>query len=89
MAFLVQRSDVGEFRRRYRWMVLFVLAAFLVLVGRLAQLQLFEGEIARIVDVVVHVVGGGRSMETAQNVDTSSATTSSTRMVSVVKKGSP
>jgi penicillin-binding protein 2 len=45
--FLVQRSDVGEFRRRYRWMVLAVVGAFLVLIGRLVQLQLFEGDVHR------------------------------------------
>ncbi len=43
MSLLIQRSDVGEFRRRYRYMVLVVLAAFAVLVGRLLQLQLVEG----------------------------------------------
>jgi penicillin-binding protein 2 len=43
----VQRSDVGEFRRHYRWMVLVVIAAFLALVGRLVQLQLIEGEVHR------------------------------------------
>ena len=48
MDFLVQRSDVGEFRRRYRWMVLVVLATFLVLTGRLVQLQLVEGEVHRL-----------------------------------------
>ncbi len=42
---LVQRSDVGEFRRRYRWMVLGVLATFLVLTGRVAQLQVFESDL--------------------------------------------
>lgn len=47
MAVLVQRSDVGEFRKRYRWMVLVVLAAFLTLVGRMFQLQLLEGEVHR------------------------------------------
>jgi penicillin-binding protein 2 len=47
MAFLVQRSDVGEFRRRYRWMVLAVVATFLVLTGRLFQLQVLEGELHR------------------------------------------
>ena len=47
MAFLVQRSDVGEFRRRYRWMVLFVLAIFSVLIGRLVQLQVVEGGMHR------------------------------------------
>jgi penicillin-binding protein 2 len=45
MTILVQRSDVGEFRRRYRWMVLFALLVFLVLVGRLIQLQVVEAEL--------------------------------------------
>ena len=45
MSIIVQRSDVGEFRRRYRWMVLFVLAAFLVLFGRLFILQVFQRDI--------------------------------------------
>ena len=43
----LQRSDVGEFRRRYRWMVLAVIAAFLVILGRLVQLQLFEYDVHR------------------------------------------
>ena len=47
MNFLVQRSDVGEFRRRYRWLVLVVIALFGVLIGRLAQLQLIEGDVHR------------------------------------------
>jgi penicillin-binding protein 2 len=42
-----QRSDVGEFRRRYRFMVLLVVGAFIALVGRLVQLQLVEGEVHR------------------------------------------
>ena len=41
----MQRSDVGEFRRRYRWMVLFALAAFAVLFGRLVLLQVFQRDI--------------------------------------------
>ena len=45
MNLLVQRSDVGEFRRRYRWMVLVVVFIFLVLVGRLVQLQIIEGDL--------------------------------------------
>ncbi len=45
--FLVQRSDVGEFRRRYRWLVLVVVATFGVLVGRLVQLQVIEGDAHR------------------------------------------
>src|SRR5450432_416270 len=47
MAFLVQRSDVGEFRQRYRWLVLVAIAAFGTLIGRLAQLQLVEGDVHR------------------------------------------
>jgi penicillin-binding protein 2 len=43
----VQRSDVGEFRRHYRWMVLVVIGCFLALVGRLVQLQLLEGDVHR------------------------------------------
>ncbi|RYZ03917.1 MAG: penicillin-binding protein 2 [Myxococcales bacterium] len=48
MALLGQRSDVGEFRRRYRWLVLAAVAAFLVLMGRLAQLQLLQGDVHRL-----------------------------------------
>jgi penicillin-binding protein 2 len=48
MALLGQRSDVGEFRRRYRWLVLAAISAFLVLVGRLAQLQLVQGDLHRV-----------------------------------------
>jgi penicillin-binding protein 2 len=47
MALLGQRSDVGEFRRRYRWLVLVAVGAFLVLMGRLAQLQLVQGDLHR------------------------------------------
>jgi len=47
MSILVQRSDVGEFRRRYRWMVLVIVGAFLVLLGRLLHLQVVEGDIHR------------------------------------------
>jgi penicillin-binding protein 2 len=43
----VQRSDVGEFRRRYRWMVLVVLGTFVTLIGRLALLQLIDGDVHR------------------------------------------
>ncbi len=48
MDFLVQRSDVSEFRRRYRWMVLAVIATFLVLTARMVQLQVVEGEMHRL-----------------------------------------
>lgn len=47
MRIFVQRSDVGEFRRHYRWMVLVVLICFGALVGRLVQLQLVEGDVHR------------------------------------------
>lgn len=47
MSFLVQRSDVGEFRRRYRWMVLAVLVTFGTFIGRLVQLQIIEGDVHR------------------------------------------
>jgi penicillin-binding protein 2 len=40
---LVPRSDVGEFRKRYKWLALFVLLAFGVIVGRLFQLQILNG----------------------------------------------
>src|SRR5215208_1994260 len=45
MNFLVQRSDVGEFRRRYSWLVLGVIGTFLILLGRLAQIQLIDGDV--------------------------------------------
>ena len=41
--FLVPRSDVGEFRRRYRWMALAASIAFLIILGRLFQLQALDG----------------------------------------------
>jgi penicillin-binding protein 2 len=40
---LVARSDVGEFRRRYKWMALFALVASLTVIGRLFQLQVLDG----------------------------------------------
>lgn len=45
MKLLVQKSDVGEFRRRYRWMVLIILLTFAALTARVAQLQVIEGDI--------------------------------------------
>jgi penicillin-binding protein 2 len=42
MKLFVQRSDVGEFRRRYHFMVFGILIAFAVLTARLAQLQIAE-----------------------------------------------
>lgn len=44
MSLLVQRSDVGEFRRRYKWMVLVVLVAFAIILGRVFQLQILQGD---------------------------------------------
>ena len=40
---LVPRSDVGEFRRRYRWMALVAGLAFLGVLIRLFQLQIVKG----------------------------------------------
>lgn len=40
---LVPRSDVSEFRKRYKWMALVAFVAFIVLVVRLFQLQIIEG----------------------------------------------
>lgn len=45
MSTLVQRSDVGEFRRRYRWLVLFVFFAFASFLARLFYLQVLRGEL--------------------------------------------
>lgn len=42
MITLSQRREVGEFRRRYRWMALFVLLVFGALIIRVAQVQLFQ-----------------------------------------------
>jgi penicillin-binding protein 2 len=40
---LLPRSDVGEFRKRYKWLALFVTLAFVAVVGRLFQLQVVNG----------------------------------------------
>ena len=42
MTMLSVRREVGEFRKRYKWMVLAVLLSFGVLVVRLVVLQLVE-----------------------------------------------
>jgi penicillin-binding protein 2 len=39
---LVPRSDVGEFRKRYKWMALVALFAFVAVVVRLFQLQVLD-----------------------------------------------
>ncbi len=43
MTLLVPRSDVGEFRKRYKWLALFVFAAFVAVLVRLFQLQIVSG----------------------------------------------
>ncbi len=40
---LVPRSDVGEFRKRYKWMALVAFLAFFAIVVRLFQLQIVHG----------------------------------------------
>lgn len=40
---LVPRSDVSEFRKRYRWLALVAFLAFAIVVGRLFQLQVLNG----------------------------------------------
>lgn len=40
---LQPRSDVSEFKRRYRWMALATLLVFVTLLGRLFQLQILDG----------------------------------------------
>ncbi len=42
MITLSQRREVGEFRKRYRWMALFVVLVFAGLIVRIAQVQLFQ-----------------------------------------------
>ncbi len=44
MSFLFQRSDVSEFRRRYKWLVLFTVIAFFTLLIRLFQLQVIDAD---------------------------------------------
>lgn len=41
--FVVPRSDVSEFRRRYKWMALFAATAFVIVISRLFQLQIVDG----------------------------------------------
>jgi len=44
MKLFMQRSDVGDFRRRYNFMVLGIVIAFALLTARLAQLQIGQAE---------------------------------------------
>lgn len=43
--FISPRNELSEFRKKYRWMRLFVVLTFGVLVARLVQLQIVNGEI--------------------------------------------
>lgn len=45
MTTLIQRSDVGEFRKRYRWLRVFVLLVFVAMAVRLFVLQVLEGDL--------------------------------------------
>ncbi|MDC0745882.1 penicillin-binding protein 2 [Polyangium mundeleinium] len=44
MSLVVQRSDVSEFRRRFRWIALAMVVLQLILIGRLFLLQIIEGD---------------------------------------------
>ena len=44
MSLLVQRSDVSEFRRRFRWIALGTVLVFMSLVARLFYLQVIEAD---------------------------------------------
>lgn len=41
---LVARSDVGEFRTRYKWLALFATLVLMTVIARLFQLQIVDGE---------------------------------------------
>lgn len=58
MSLLGQRPDVGEFRKRYKWMALAVVGLMTVLVGKLVHLQIVKhAEYAAIAhDNIVHRV---------------------------------
>lgn len=43
MNLFAQRSDTTEFRKRFRWVALFFAVGFVVMIGRLFQLQVLEG----------------------------------------------
>lgn len=45
MSTLGQRSDVSEFRRQYRWLVLVVLTIFFIFIGRLFYMQILQGDV--------------------------------------------
>jgi penicillin-binding protein 2 len=44
MNLLSVRREVGEFKKRYKWMVLFVLVSMAFILGRLFQLQILQNE---------------------------------------------
>lgn len=44
MSLLVQRPDVSEFRKRFRWLTLFAILCFLAIGARAVQLQLLHGD---------------------------------------------
>jgi penicillin-binding protein 2 len=44
MNLLSVRREVGEFKKRYKWMVLFVLVTMTTIIGRLFQLQLVQND---------------------------------------------
>jgi penicillin-binding protein 2 len=44
VSLFVQRGDTSEFRKRFRWIALLMLMAFLGIAGRLFQLQVLEGD---------------------------------------------
>ncbi|MEM6955406.1 MAG: penicillin-binding protein 2 [Myxococcota bacterium] len=44
MTMLSVRREVGEFRKRYKWMALVAVLAFAGLIARMAQLQLVQGD---------------------------------------------
>ena len=44
MSVLVQRPDVSEFRRRFRWLTLFAVACFVALAVRAFHLQIMMSE---------------------------------------------
>ena len=44
MSLFSQRSDTSEFRKRFRWIAVFMALTFLGILGRLFQLQVLEGD---------------------------------------------
>src|SRR5262245_55262914 len=44
MNLLSVRRELGEFKKRYKWMVVFVLVAMAAILGRLFQLQILQND---------------------------------------------